>query len=413
MRMERDYNKMDDFSFDGKTVLLRVEFNSPMGPDGKILDDKRIRESVPTIQELSDAKVVLIAHQSRPGKKDFTTLDEHAKRLQRLLKQDVRYVDDIFGSHARSAIVEMEPGDVLLLENVRFYAEEQLEQSPEAHAKTHLVKKLAPLAQIFLNDAFGASHRSHDSLVGFTPVLPSGAGRLMAKEIDSLTQAMTGGGETIYVLGGAKVDDSISVTKNVLDKKIASKVLVTGVVANVFLAASGKDIGRQNLDFLQKNDLIGEIDRAKAILKTYDGKVAIPTDVAINKDGRREEINIAGLPTDYVIADIGRETIASFSDMIRHAEKVVINGPAGIFENPAFSTGTNDILMAATKAKFSVVGGGHSSAAVEALGIEDRISHVSTGGGAAIDFLSGKNMPAIEALKAAHARTRKVAARPA
>jgi len=401
--MERDYNTMDDFSFKGKTVLLRVEFNSPMSPDGKILDDKRIRESVPTIKELDDAKVVLIAHQSRPGKKDFTTLEDHAKRLQKMLKQNVRHVDDIFGSHARSAIVEAEPGDVLLLENVRFYAEEQLEQTPEVHARTHLVRKLAPLAQVFLNDAFGASHRSQCSLVGFTPVLPSGAGRLMEKEIDSLNEALTGGGETIYILGGAKVDDSISVTKNVLENKIASKVLVTGVVANVFLAASGVKIGKLNMDFLEKNGLIGEIERAKAILKTFDGKVVVPSDVAINKNGKRVEMNIKNLPTDYVISDIGRETITSFNDLIRHADKVIINGPAGIFENPDFSVGTNEILLAATKAKFSVVGGGHSSAAVEALGIENEISHVSTGGGAAIDFLSGKRMPAIEALKAAKA----------
>ncbi len=401
--MERDYNTMDDFSFEGKTVLLRVEFNSPMSPDGKILDDKRIRESVPTIKELADAKVVLLAHQSRPGKKDFTTMEDHAKRLQRYVKQNVRYVDDIFGSHARSAIVEAEPGDVILLENVRFYSEEQLEQTPEAHAKTHLVRKLAPLAQVFLNDAFGASHRSQCSLVGFTPVLPSGAGRLMEKEIDSLNQALTGGGETTYVLGGAKVDDSISVTKNVLDKKIATKVLVTGVVANVFMAAAGLKIGKLNMDFLEKNEYLGEIDRAKEILKAYDGQVVIPTDVAINKDGKRVEMNVKSLPTDYVISDIGRETIAKFSDIVRRSDKVVLNGPAGIFENPDFSAGTNDILMAATKAKFSIVGGGHSSAAVETLGIEDKISHVSTGGGAAIDFLSGKRMPAIEALKAAKA----------
>lgn len=402
--MERDYNTMDDFSFQGRTVLLRVEFNSPMSPDGKILDDKRIRESVPTIKELEDARVVLLAHQSRPGKKDFTTMEDHAKRLQKYLKQDVRYVDDIFGSHARSAIVEAEPGDVLLLENVRFYSEEQLEQAPEAHAKTHLVRKLAPLAQVFLNDAFGASHRSQCSLVGFTPVLPSGAGRLMEKEIDSLTRALTGGGETIYVLGGAKVDDSISVTQNVLEKKIASKVLVTGVVANVFAAASGASIGKLNMAFLEKNEMLGEVERARAILKAFDGKVVLPTDYAINKDGKRVEISAKSLPTDYLISDIGRETIAHFSDVIRHADKVIINGPAGIFENPDYSVGTNEILQAAAKAKFSVVGGGHSSAAVESLGIEDKISHVSTGGGAAIDFLSGKRMPAIEALKAAKAR---------
>lgn len=404
--MERDYNTMDDFSFDGKTVLLRVEFNSPMAPDGTILDDKRIRESLTTIRELDDAKVVLLAHQSRPGKKDFTTMEDHAKRLQKLIKQNVKYVDDIFGTYARQAIVSMEPGEVLMLENVRFYSEETLEQGPDAHARTHLVKKLAPLGQVFLNDAFGASHRSQCSLVGFTPVLPSGAGRLMEKEIDSLNKALSGSGETIFVLGGAKVDDSISVTKNVLDKKIASRVLVTGVVANVFMAASGINIGKLNMGFLEKNEYLEQIDQAKLILKEYDGKVVMPVDVAINIDGKREEIGIESLPTDRLISDIGHESIDIFSNDIKNADHVVINGPAGIFENPEFSAGTNDILIAATKSRFSVVGGGHSSAAVEQLGIEDKISHVSTGGGACIDYLSGKSMPAIEALKAAKARMR-------
>ncbi len=402
--MERDYCTMDDFDFDGKTVLLRVEFNSPIGPDGKILDDKRIRESVPTIKELEDAKVVLLAHQSRPGKKDFTTLEQHAKRLQRFLKQDVRYVDDIFGSHACTAVTEAGPGTVVMLENVRFYSEEVIELDPAKASKTIMVKKLAPLAQVFLNDAFGASHRSQDSLVGFTPVLPSGAGRLMQKEIDSLSEALRGGGEVVYVLGGAKVDDSISVTRNVLDKGIATRVLVTGVVANVFLAASGLDIGRPSMDYLEKNELSGEVPKAQEILQKYDGKVQMPTDVAINKDGKRVEVNVKQLPVDYPIMDVGHETIANFSDIIMHADKVILNGPAGVFENPEFGTGTRDILMAAAKAKFSIVGGGHSSAAVEEMGIEDKITHVSTGGGAAIDFLSGKPMPAIDALKAAKKR---------
>lgn len=402
--MDRDYCTMDDFDLDGKTVILRAEFNSPIGPDGKILDDKRIRESVPTIKGLEGSKVVLIAHQSRPGKKDFTTLEQHAKRLQRYVRQSVHYVDDIFGSHASAAIVEAEAGDIVMLENVRFYSEEVLELKPEAAAKTIMIKKLAPLAHVFLNDAFGASHRSQDSLVGFTPILPSGAGKLMQKEIDSLTESLRGGGEVVYVLGGAKVDDSISVTKNVLEKGIASRVLVTGVVANVFLAASGLNIGKPNLEFLDKNELTGEIPRAKEILQKFDGKVLMPGDVAINKDGKRIELNVRQLPTDYPIMDVGHETIANFSDIIRHSDKVILNGPAGVFESPEFGTGTKDILMAATKAKFSVVGGGHSSAAVEEMGIEDKITHVSTGGGAAIDFLSGKPMPAIDALKAAKKR---------
>jgi phosphoglycerate kinase len=395
---------MDDFKFAGKTVLLRAEFNSPLGPDGTILDDKRIRESVPTIRELEDSMVVLLAHQGRPGKKDFTTLEEHAKRLQRYVRQDVHYVDDIFGSHACSDIVRLEPGHVLLLENVRFYSEEALELTPQAAAKTIMVKKLASLANVFLNDAFGAAHRSQDSLVGFTPVLPSGAGRLMQKEIDSLSEALKVGGEVVYVLGGAKVDDSIGVTKNVLEKGIATRVLVTGVMAQVFIAASGVDIGRPNMDFLDKSGLAGEIPVAKDILQKFGDKVVMPDDVAVNKDGERVEAGTRQLPTEYAISDIGHETIAHFSDIIRHADKVILKGPAGIMENPEFAAGTKGILMAASDAKFSVVCGGHSAVLVDQLGIEDKFTHVSTGGGAAIDFLSGKPMPAIDALKVAKRR---------
>lgn len=409
--MERDYNTMDDFSFKGKTVLLRSEFNSPIGSDGRIKEDKRIRESVPTIEELKDARVAILAHQGRPGKKDFTTLEEHARHLQQYVNRDVRYVDSIFSSEARKAIAAMKPGDIVLLENARFYAEEQLEKAPEEQAKTIMVKKLAPLFDIFLNDAFGASHRSHDSMVGFTPALPSGAGRLMAREIDALTKA-TSGGEAIYVLGGAKVDDSVEVTKSVLVKKLASKVLVTGAVANAFLAAAGIDIGKPSMEYLENNKYLGEIEAAEEILSKFGGKVVMPVDVAINKDGKREDISVKSLPVNYAISDIGKETIRLFSDIIGRADKVIINGPAGIFENPEFRTGTDAILLAATKAKFSVVGGGHSTEAVEQLGIADKISHVSTGGGAAIDFLAGKPMPAIEALKAAKARAQKMA-RPA
>jgi phosphoglycerate kinase len=405
--MARDYCTMDDFNLKGKTVLLRSEFNCPIGKDGKITDDKRIRESVPTIDALKESKVAILAHQGRPGKKDFTTLEQHAKHLQKYVNREVRYVDSIFSSEARRAIEGMKAGDIVLLENVRFYSEEQLERLPEEQAKTIMVKKLAPLFDIFLNDAFGASHRSHDSMVGFDPVLPSGAGKLMAKEIDALTMATTGG-PAVYVLGGAKVDDSVEVTKSVLEKGISNKVLVTGAVANAFLAASGVDIGRPNMEYLENNKYLGEIDNAEDILQKFNGKVVLPVDVAINRDGKREDISVKSLPTSYVISDIGKETISKFSDIISHADKVVLNGPAGIFENPDFRIGTDALLKAATKAKFSVVGGGHSTEAVDQLGIADRISHVSTGGGAALDFLAGKPMPAIEALKAAKARVSKM-----
>jgi len=399
---------MDDVILDNKRVLVRVDFNSPMDPSGNILDDKRIKSHLDTLRALEDCRVALMAHQSRAGKKDYTTLEAHARQATRLLRRDVVYIDDIFGSHAREAIKSLLPGEVILLENTRFYAEENMNRTPADHAKSHMVKKLAPLFDLFINDAFAVSHRSHCSVVGFTEVLPSVAGILMDKEITALDKGMKGNEHpTVFSLGGTKADDSIKVTKNVLSRGGADKILTSGVVATVFMMAAGIDVGDANRKFVEDQEYLEQIPIAAKLLKEYPGKIAMPVDVALNKNGERVEVAVDKLPTDLPIADIGLETIVNYSKDLKDARVTVTNGPTGIFEQEKFRLGTAELLKAATQSGYSIVGGGHSIAAIDQLGLESKFSHVSMGGGASITYLSGEPLPGIEALKKAALRMRK------
>ena len=404
----KDYLTLDDFPIKNQRILVRVDVNSPMDPDGKILDDKRFRGHLPTLRDLEEARVVLMAHQSRAGKKDFTTMEAHARRFTQLLRREVTYVDDIFGSHAREAIKAMRPGEVILLENTRFYAEENISRPPEDHAKSHMVKQLSPLFDLFVNDAFAVSHRSHLSVVGFTEVLPSAAGRLMEKEIDSLDMGVRGNEHpSIFVLGGTKADDSIKVIQNVFNRGGVDQVLVTGVVATVFQMAAGINVGDKNEEFVAGLDYSELVSIAKDLLDKNPGKIVVPQDVALDKGGERLDVAMEKVPDDLLIADIGLETIVDFSRRIKEAKIVVLNGTAGIFEKDKFALGTTEILKAATESGFSIAGGGHTSAAIEELGLEPKFSHVSTGGGASISYLSGDLLPGIEALKKAAQRQRK------
>ena len=398
---------IDDLDTHNKVVLVRVDLNSPIGPDGEILDDIRFRSHIPTIRALDDAKAVLIAHQSRPGKKDFTTMENHAKKLSSLIGKSVMYVDDIFGSHALQTIREMDNGEVVLLENLRFSSEEVLKAPADDLAKTHLVKKLSLVTDLYLNDAFGTAHRAQTSIVAFPLVLTSGAGKLMEKEVDMLTKALTTSQRPrIFMLGGTKADDSIKVIEHVLSQGSADKVLVTGVVANVFLAASGVDIGRPSLDYIKSLGYEGCVEVCKKLLDMYDGKIMMPIDVALNNNGNRLDAHLEDLPpTECLIYDIGIETIVAYSRELKSAGTVVINGPAGVFEQKAFALGTDETLKAAAQSKLSILGGGHIAAAARRIGIDKLITHISTGGGACIDFLAGETLPGITALVDAKCQT--------
>lgn len=401
---------LDDFNVKDKVVLLRVDFNSPVDPETKrIIDDTRIRaHAETTIKELSEkgAKVVILAHQGRPGDPDFIPLQQHAEILGRILGKPVKYVDDVFGEKAKRAIRELKSGEILVLENVRTFPKEAKDLPPEEHAKSELVQNLAPLADLFVNDAFAAAHRSHASIVGFTVVLPSAAGRIMEKELKALSRVMESPERPcLYILGGAKADDSLKISKFVLDNNIADYVLTAGLVGHLFLVAKGYDLGKPNMELLEKNKLLDLVPGMKELLNKYPGRIETPVDLAVEVDGKRKEISVDELPTNYPIYDIGERTIKRYTELIMGAKSIVFSGPPGVFEREEFKKGTKALFeaMAASRA-FTLVGGGHSIAAVQGLGLADKMSYISTAGGALIEFLMGKKLPGVVALEEAAKR---------
>jgi len=402
---------IDDFDLKNKTVLVRVDFNSPVDPNTKkVLDDTRIRAHADaTIKELvkKGAKTVILAHQGRPGEPDFIPLNQHAELLGKALSMSVKYVDDVFGEKAQKAIRELKSGEVLVLGNVRGVSNEQNKGTPEEHSKTEFVKKLAPLADVFINDAFAAAHRAHVSMVGFTAVLPSAAGRIMERELKALGKVLEAPEKpSVFVIGGTKGDDSLDISRYVLNNDIADYVLTGGVIGHIFLVATGVDLGESNMQFLEKKDLMGLVPGIKELMNEYPGAVIVPVDLAMEVDQKRQEITVDKLPTNYAILDIGTETAKKFSEIILKAKTIVVSGPVGVFENPEFKKGSQMVLEAAAASEgFSLVGGGHTVAAVENLGLADKMSYVSTAGGALIEFLMGKQLPGVVALEKAAART--------
>ena len=396
----KDYLTMGDVALDDKRVLVRVDFNSPMDANGNILDDRRIKSHLSTLRSLEHSRVVLMSHQGRPGDEDYTPLKAHAKLATELLGQEVTYEDDIFSSCARNAIKSLAQGDILLLENTRFNAEEIMNRAPEEQAKSQMVKNLYPLFDLFINDAFSVSHRSQCSVVGFTEVLPSVAGILMDKEITGLNKGLNCHEHpAIFVLGGAKADDSVKVISNVLKRDGADNILTTGVVATVFMMAMAIDVGEVNRKFIEDQKFTDLISIASRLLKEYPGKIIVPKDVALNNGGGREEVGVYKIKGDLPIADIGHETIESYSNYLKEAKLCVFHGPAGIFELEKFRFGTDELLKAAVQSHYSIAGGGHTLDAIDRLGLESKFSHVSLGGGASITYLSSEPLPGIEALK--------------
>ena len=401
---------MDDFDFKGKVALLRVDFNSPVDPQTKkVLDDTRIRvHAETTIKELSDkgAKTVVLAHQGRLGKPDFIPLKQHAEILGKVLSMPVKYVDDLCGERAQKAIKELREGEVLVLRNVRTYPDEGEKGTPEEHAKSEFIERLAPLAHVFVNDAFAATHRAHASIVGFTAVLPSIAGRIVERELKALSRVMAAPEKPcVYVFGGAKADDSLKISRYVLTNNIADRILTGGVVGHLFLAAKGLDLGKPSMGYLEKEKVLGLVPGIQELMSACPGKIMVPLDVAIEFEGKRRDIAVSELPTDHPIYDIGTRTAEKYREVIRNAKSIVVSGPMGVYENKEFMLGTRKTFeaIAASKA-FSLVGGGHTVAAVKALGLADRMSYISTAGGALIEFLMGGRLPGVVALEKAAAR---------
>jgi len=396
---------LDDVNVEGKTVLVRVDFNSPVDPETKkLLDDTRIRaHAETTLKELSEkgAKVVVLAHQGRPGDPDFIPLEQHAERLGEILGKPVKYVDDLYGEKAKQAIRELKNGELLVLKNTRTYSDERKSKTPEEHAKSEFIKELALLADLFVNDAFSAAHRSHASVVGFTAVLPSVAGRIMERELKALTRVLESPEKPcVFILGGAKADDSLKISQYVLKNDIADYVLTGGITGHLFLAATEVDLGKPNMELLEKQKVLDLIPGIKNLMAEHPGKIKVPVDVAVEVEGKRKELPVKDLPTEYPIFDIGTETIKEYSQIIKEAKSIVISGPPGVYEREEFLKGTKGILEAvAESGAFSLVGGGHTVAAVQELGLSDKMSYISTAGGALIEFLMGSKLPAVVALE--------------
>ena len=407
------YLTLDDVKVKDKVVLVRVDFNSEVDPETKkVTSDVRIRaHAETTIKELAEkgAKVVILAHQGRKGDPDFLPLKQHAEILSKILKCPVQYVDDVYGEKAKKAIKNLKSGEILVLDNVRSFAGETKEGTPADHAKTDLVQNLAPLADLFVNDAFAAAHRGHASMVGFTAVLPSAAGRIMERELKSLSRALEKPEKPcVYVMGGAKADDSLEISKYVLSNGIADYVIVGGVTAQLFLAAKGFDLGKGNMAFLEKKQLTGLIPGIQALLKQYQDKVVLPDDVALDVNAKRKEIPVSKLPTEYSIFDIGAKTAEKYAKLLANAKSIVVSGPMGVYENKEFNCGTKKVFEAIADSKaFSLAGGGNTIAALQEYGLSKKIGYISTAGGALIEFLMGKKLPGVVALENA-VKTKKV-----
>lgn len=423
---------MDNADVKGKMVIVRVDINSPIDPNtGALLDDTRIRECAPTLKELAmkGARVVVLAHQGRPGDDDFTTLEKHAQRLSQVLGLQVMYIPDVVGPSVIHMLRLIRPGDVALIENVRMLAEETAKLSPEQQANTHLVRQLKSIGNLYVNDAFGAIHRSSPSLVGFAEVLPSYAGRLMERELKSLGVALFPERPCVYVLGGAKFDDSLKIADHVLSKGTADYVLTGGLVSLAFLAAMGIDIGKPNIEFLKSKGYDKEVERAKRLLQQHGDRIMVPIDLVVEQQGEPRLIQVeesltglsanevsramqqgtrkSGLPTELRIWDLGPRTVEGYSRIIMQAKTVIANGPLGVFEKAGFEHGTFGVLRAmAESPAFTIIGGGHIVAATSASGLAQKMKHVSTGGGAAISLLAGDSLPVVEALTRAAERVK-------
>lgn len=398
----RDVPVMDDLPLDRSRVLVRVDFNVPIDPISmEILDDSRIKAHTPTIRELIErrCRVVLMSHQGRPGLDDFVELKSHAERLERHLGHPVKWIDDVAGPAAREAIRGLGEGEVLLLDNVRFSSEESIEAPPERHARSYLVKRLAPLFDYYINDAFATAHRSHASIVGFPYLLPSALGRLFEKEVKALSRAFDPKeSPKIFILGGSKLHDTVRIMEYISRRRIAERILTTGLVAELFLLSKGIDLGPKNLEILEKAGAIPLIPRAKRLL-LQGAPIETPIDfISVKEGGEMTEDYLGNVKG--TIMDIGPMTLKIYSEFMKEAKIIVMRGPAGVVEDQRFRRGTMKLIEEAINSSaFTIIGGGHLGIIADELGVAERFGHISTGGGALLILLSGEPLPALEALR--------------
>lgn len=385
-----------DIEVAGKRVLVRVDFNVPLDKNGRVADDTRIRAALPTIEYLLQhkAKVILVSHLGRPKGQvnEKYMMDPVARHLSKLLGRPVLKVDDCIGDLPRESVKRMQEGDVILLENVRFYSEE--EKNDENFAR-----QLSELADIFVNDAFGTAHRAHASTEGVAEYLPAVAGLLMEKEMEMLGRLLASPERPfLAIIGGAKVSDKIAVISNLLDK--VDTLIIGGGMANTFLKAQGYDVGKSLLE-------VDRVELARGLMaeaKNRGVKLLLPVDVvvALGADPNAEQaiVPVDKIPAEWMALDIGPKSIELFAEDIKTSKTVVWNGPMGVFEMAPFARGTEAIALELGEIiGVTVVGGGDSVAAVIKSGVADKITHISTGGGATLEFLEGKKLPGVEALQ--------------
>ena len=407
---------LDDFDYRGKTVLLRVDINSPIDhATGELANDNRIRKSLPTIRELADtgARVVLLAHQGdTEDYQNLVSLAPHARRLAELLGRPVGFIDDICGPAAIARVRSLAPGELLLLNNVRYLCEEvstfvnYVKLTPQELARTWLVRNLAPLADYFVCDAFAAAHRYSPSLVGFAEVLPAAGGRLFIEEFGALAEVKDNPKHPcVYVLGGARIADAFSMMKQVLSEGTADTVLTSGLNGEVMLLAKGYSLGGPTERLIRDKGLAPFVDEARQLLATYGERILYPSDVAIDDEGR-VELSIEELPSDHLLVDIGQRTIARYIEVIQGAATIFVNGPAGMYEQPVSALGTEALWNAIADAPgYSVIGGGDSVAAGARFKVLERMGYVCTSGGGMVRYLSGQELPVVTALRRAAQRT--------
>ena len=392
-----DILTLDDFDLKGKTVLLRVDLNVPIDHDTKeILGEYRIEEAAITIKALNSAKIVVISHLGRVGRKDFVGMNNHAKVLEKYCGKKVKYVQDVIGASAIEEIKNMNDDDIIMLDNLRLCAEENYEFSLEDSAKTIMVKRLAGLFDLFVLDSFPSAHRTHPSLVGFAQVLPTCAGKLIEKEVMQLQKILdVAKGPYTIVLGGSKVGDRLMAIKKLIDNKRADHILLTGIIANVFMRAQGRikfplNIKREDEHVANAHALIGE----------HPDIFSTPVDVAVNNNGSRTEIDVRDLQNDDEIFDVGQKTIEHYGKTISGSGTVFISGPAGYFEKDDFKTGTKALLeYVANSMATTIVSGGHLTTALKKYELSDKVDHISTAGGALDRYIAGEELPMIKSLE--------------
>lgn len=409
--MKHGIKTLDDVEVAGKVVLCRVDINAPLDREtGGLRDITRLRGCAPTVRELAerDARIVLLAHQGGDLEyHNYASTEPHAAVLSQLVGRPVAHIDDVCGPAARAAIAGLADGEILLLDNVRFCGEEltlfetKLNLTPAQQARTLVVRKLAPLADLYVCDAFAAAHRSQPTLVGFAQVLPAAMGRLFEREYENLTRLRADPTRpTVFVLGGAKIAEAFPMMAAALRDGVVDVVLTGGLVGNVMLVAAGVDIGGPSLELIRASQLERFVGEAAKILAEHGERIVLPEDVAYVRDGVRVEVTTADLPVAALLVDIGSRTIARYVNEIGAAATVFANGPAGVFEKHASELGTKAVweAMAAT-AGFSALGGGDSIAAMNKYGLGERFDYVCTAGGAMVQFMSGVELPVVCALR--------------